>query len=196
MSSETKRTFLPVLVLILGGFTGFWLSQYAWAAVFVMTCTVASQSLTLNNYDPLPAAGSPVPVTAPTGTITVSCVHDNNKSVTVDYSVKIDTTTTRQLKNPNNDTINYELYTDSTTTTKWGTTGTCVAGDPTNKGNLICGSFSVATGTTATKDTKNYYAKAPDSAPTDVPIGTYTSPALGLTLTYACNPAPTGKGTC
>jgi spore coat protein U-like protein len=187
-----RAGLLPIVVLLVGGFAGFLLSQFAEAVVFSMSCTAANSTLTLNGFDPL----NPSAVTTPTGSITVSCTSNANQAVTVDYTLQLNSGTTRQLKNGTS-TLTYDLYTDSGLTIPWsGTTGTCAAGSNTNVGNVICGSFSVPKSSSANQ-IKNYYAKVPTSGPTDVPVGTYTqSPAIGVTLIYSCNPAPTGKGTC
>ena len=159
------------------------------AANFNMTCTVASSTLTLNPYDVLAGTAT----TTPTGSITVTCTSTGGGNVTVDYTLSLSTTPTRQLTSGTN-TLSYDLYTDSATTITWGTAGpACTAGSNTNSGNLICGSFSVPNKGTA-QQTKNYYGKIPGGS--DVLTGTYTQNNIAVTLTYSCNPAPTGNGTC
>lgn len=177
-----RAAFWPIVILLT-------LSLDADAANFNMTCTVASSTLTLNAYDVLGGTAT----TTPTGSITVSCTNTNNAAVTVNYTLSISTTPTRQLTSGSN-TLGYDLYTDSATTVTWGTAGpACTAGSNTNSGNLICGSFSAAKNATTT-NTKNYYGKIPGGS--DVPTGTYSQSGLAVTLTYSCNPAPTGGGTC
>lgn len=177
-----KRALWPIVVLCA-------LAIDANAANFNMTCTVASSTLTLNAYDVL--AGTDT--TTPTGSITVSCTNTANSAVTVNYTLSLSTTATRQLTSGSN-TLGYDIYTDSGTTVTWGTAGpACTAGNNTNSGNLICGSFSVPKNATA-QQTKNYYGKIPGGS--DVPTGTYTQNGIQVTLTYSCNPAPTGGGTC
>jgi spore coat protein U-like protein len=187
-----NRAVLPIsVVLMLGGLVGFLLSRYAEAAVFVVSCKALSSTLTLNSPDPLNAPNAVV--NTPTGSITVSCTSDHSKAVTVDYTLQLNTTTARTLTSGAN-TISYDVYTDSATSIPWGTTGTCTAGLNTNNGNVICGSYSVPAASTATQ-IKNYYAKFTTAA--NMLVGTYTqSPAIGVTMVYSCNPAPTGKGTC
>ena len=161
----------------------------AGAANFNMTCTVGSTTLTLNAYDVLAGTAT----TTPTGSITVSCTSTSNSAVTVSYTLSLSTTPARQLTSGGN-ALGYDLYTDSTTTITWGTAGpACTAGSNTNSGNLICGSFSVPKSATA-QQTKNYYGKIPGGS--DVPTGTYAQNNIQVTLTYSCNPAPTGGGAC
>ena len=187
MSSQMKHAVVPVVAVVaLGGLFGFWASRYVEAASsnFTMNCSVANSTLTLNPFDPLTGTV----ITAPTGTITVSCTSTANQSVTVNYTLQVDASTSRQLANGAS-VLAYDLYTDPpTSTTKWGTTGTCVAGSATNQGNVLCGSYSVAKNSTTTNN-KNFYAKVPTTTATDVPIGTYQQ-TLNVTLTYSCNPAP------
>jgi spore coat protein U-like protein len=177
-----KRTFWPIVVLLT-------FALDADAANFNMTCTVASSTLTMNAYDVLAGTAT----TTPTGSITVTCTSTASTAVTVNYTLSLSTTPTRQLASGGN-TLGYDLYTDSSTTVTWGTAGpACTAGSNTNAGNLICGSFSVPKNTSA-QQTKNYYGKIPGGS--DVPTGTYTQNNIAVTLTYSCNPAPTGGGTC
>jgi spore coat protein U-like protein len=159
------------------------------AVNFNMTCTASSSTLAFNPYDVL--AGSAV--TTPTGSVTVTCTNTANSAVTVNYSLALSTSPTRQLTSGSN-TLQYDLYTDpAPSAVQWGTTGTCTAGSNTNAGNLICGSFSVP-GKGSASQTKNYYGKI--SANADVPVGTYAQSGIAVTLTYSCNPAPTGGGVC
>jgi len=177
-----KRAFLPLLVLLT-------FALDAGAVNFDMVCTVSSSTLAMNPYDVL--AGTDT--TTPTGSITVTCSHTANQTIVVNYTLALSTTPPRQLTSGTN-TLGYNLYTDSTTQVPWGTAGpACTAGSNTNNGNLICGSFAVPKNTAA-QQTKNYYGKIPGGS--DVPTGTYTQSNLGVTLTYSCNPAPTGSGTC
>jgi len=181
-----KRAFFRIVILL-----AFAFSLDADAANFNMTCTVASSTLPLNAYDVLTGAAT----TTPTGSITVSCTSTNNSSsVTVDYTLALTSTpATRSLTSGAN-TLTYNLYTDSGMTVTWGNAGTaCTAGSNTNSGNFICGSFSVPKNSSA-QQTKNYYAKIPGGS--DVPTGTYSENNIAVTLTYSCNPAPTGQGTC
>lgn len=177
-----KRAVLPMIVLLT-------LALNADAAFFNMTCTVASSTLALNPYDVLSGTAT----TTPTGSITVSCTSTATSAVTVNYTLSLSTTPTRQLTSGAN-TLGYDLYTNSAMTIPWGTAGpACVAGSNTNRGNLICGSFSVPRGSSR-QQTKNYYGKIPGGS--DVPTGTYTQNNIAVTLTYSCNPAPTAGGTC
>lgn len=177
-----KRLLWPIVALLT-------FALNAEAANFNMTCTVASSTLNLNAYDVLAGTAT----TTPTGSITVSCTSTANSAVTVNYTLSLATTPARQLTSGSN-TLGYDLYTDSTTTVTWGTAGpACTAGSATNSGNLICGSFSIPKNSTA-QDTKNYYGKIPGGS--DVPTGTYTQNNIAVTLTYSCNPAPTGGGAC
>ena len=177
-----KRVPWPIVVLLI-------FSRDAGAASFNMTCTAASSTLTLNAYDVLAGTAT----TTPTGSITVSCTSTANSAVTVNYTLSLATTPTRQLTSGSN-TLGYDLYTDSGATVTWGTAGpACTAGSNTNSGNLICGSFSVPKNASA-QQTKNYYGKIPGGS--DVPTGTYTQNNIAVTLTYSCSPAPTGGGTC
>ena len=177
-----KRVLGPIVILLT-------FALDAGAANFNMTCTVASSTLTLNAYDVLAGTAT----TTPTGSITVSCTSTAGSAVTVNYTLSLSTTPTRQLTSGAN-TLAYNLYTDSATTVTWGTAGpACTAGSNTNSGNLICGSFSVPKNASA-QQTKNYYGKIPGGS--DVPTGTYTQNNIAVTLTYSCNPAPTGGGTC
>jgi spore coat protein U-like protein len=176
-----KRALVAVVLVAL--------SVSAEAVNFNMTCTVASSTLPLNPYDVLAGTAT----STPTGSITVSCTNTANSAVVVNYSLALNTTPTRQLVNGAS-TLSYDLYTDPpTSSVVWGTTGTCTAGSNTNSGALICGSFSVPAKSSA-QSVKSYYARIPGGA--DVPIGTYTQNGLAVTLTYSCNPAPTGGGVC
>jgi spore coat protein U-like protein len=178
-----KRVILAAIILLAP-------ALHAGAANFNMTCTVASSTLTLNAYDVLAGTAT----STPTGSITVSCTNTNNSAVTVNYTLALTSTpATRSLTSGAN-TLTYNLYTDSGTTVIWGNAGTgCTAGSNTNSGNFICGSFSVPKNSSA-QQTKNYYAKIPGGS--DVPTGTYSENNIAVTLTYSCNPAPTGGGTC
>src|SRR5216110_1001860 len=177
-----KRNFWPIVVLLT-------FALDANAANFNMTCTVASSTLTMNAYDVLAGTAT----TTPTGSITVTCTSTASSAVTVNYTLSLSTTPTRQLTSGGN-TLGYDVYTDSLATITWGTAGpACTAGSNTNSGNLICGSFSVPKNTSA-QQTKNYYGKIPGGS--DVPTGTYTQNNITVTLTYSCNPAPTGGGAC
>jgi spore coat protein U-like protein len=162
----------------------------AGAASFNMTCTVASSTLSLNAYDVLAGTAT----STPTGSITVTCTSTANSAVTVNYTLALTSTpATRQLTSGGN-TLTYNLYTDAATTVTWGNAGTaCAAGSNSNSGNFICGSFSIPKNASA-QQTKNYYAKIPGNS--DVPTGTYTENNIAVTLTYSCNPAPTGGGAC
>src|SRR3954469_21863402 len=87
------------------------------AVNFNMTCTVSSSSLTLNAYDVLAGTAT----TAPPGSITVSCTSTNNQAaVTVNYSLSLSTTPTRQLTlTTGSNTLGYDLYTDIGATITW-----------------------------------------------------------------------------
>jgi spore coat protein U-like protein len=172
----------------------------AQAVNFNMTCTAASSSLVLNAYDVLGSFSSPpltnpaAATTAPSGSITVTCTNTaSSLDVTVYYSLSLSLSPARVLSN-GTDTLTYGLYTDSTTTVRWGTSGTCTStNNNVNNGEVICGSFLVPAKSSA-QQTKTYYANVPGGS--DVTTGTYTQTGLQVTLTYACNPAPTGGGTC
>ena len=183
MSPAVKRALGTIVTFLV--FAGS-----ASGANFNMTCTAASSTLTLNAFDPLTGTA----ITAPTGSITVTCTNTANQAVTVNYTLMLSTSPTRQLANGGN-VLAYDIYTDATTSTQWGTVGTCTAGSNVNAGNVICGSFSVPTKSSANQ-TKSYYAKVPTTGSYDVPVGTYSQNNLAVTLTYSCNPAPTGGGTC
>lgn len=178
-----KRAFWATVILLTCALD-------AEAANFNMTCTVASSSLTMNAYDVLAGTAT----TTPTGSITVSCTSTAGSAVTVNYTLALTSTpATRNLTSGSN-TLTYNLYTDSGATVIWGNAGTaCTAGSNTNSGNFICGSFSVPKNSSA-QQTKNYYAKIPGGS--DVATGTYSENNIAVTLTYSCNPAPTGGGTC
>ena len=171
---------LPVLL--------FAASASAWSANFNMTCTAANSTLPFNAYDVLGGTAA----TTPTGTITVTCTTTATTAVVVSYSLTLATTPARKLANGAN-TLTYDLYTDSAFTIQWGTAGTCTAASNVNAGNRICGSFSVPAKSSASQS-KTYYGKVPGGS--DVPTGTYSQVGLALTLTYSCNPAPTGAGVC
>ena len=161
----------------------------AQAVNFNMTCTAGSSTLAFNPYDVLVGSA----ITTPTGSITVTCTNTANQAVVVNYSLALSTSPTRQLTSGAN-TLQYDLYTDpAPSAVQWGTAGTCAAGSNTNAGNLICGSFSVPAKSSASQ-TKNYYGKI--NANADVPVGTYAQSGIAVTLTYSCNPAPTGSGVC
>ena len=187
MNSKMKHAVVPVVVVVaLGGLTGFLLSRYVEAASsnFTMMCSVVNSTLTLNPYDPLTGTQ----ITAPTGTISVSCTSTANQSVTVDYRLQVDASTARQLANGGS-VLAYDLYTDPPTSkTQWNATGTCVAGNSSNQGNVLCGSYSVPKNSSKS-DSKSFYAKVPLVGTPDVPVGTYQQ-TLNVTLTYSCNPAP------
>ena len=160
------------------------------AANFTVTCTAGNTTLAFNSYDVL--AGTAV--TLPLGSITVSCTSTHSSPVTVNYTLSLATSPARLLTSGGN-TLSYDIYTDSNYSVQWGTTGTCTAGSNNNAGNVICGSFQVPAKSSASQS-KTYYGKIPGGPAVDVPVGSYTQVGLAVTLTYSCNPAPTGGGTC
>ena len=177
-----KKLQFILPVLLFGACTS------AWPANFNMTCTAANSTLPFNAYDVLGGTAA----TTPTGTITVTCTTTSTTAVTVSYSLTLATTPARKLTSASN-SLTYDLYTDAAFSIQWGTAGTCTAGSNTNAGNRICGSFSVPARGSASQS-KTYYGKVPGGS--DVPTGTYSQTGLVVTLTYSCNPAPTGAGTC
>lgn len=103
----------------------------AWA---VNTCTVAAQPHTFNPYDTVNAATG-------TSSITVTCSHSTNASVTFAYVIALSSGSgsyaARQMTGTG-DTLTYNLYTTAARATVWGdgsgTTGT------------VAGSFNVPSG--------------------------------------------------
>lgn len=157
------------------------------AAAFRVTCSATNTTLIFNNYEPL----SGLPVTAPTGTITVTCtgsgINPSVSPVTVTYDLQLATAPARQLASGAN-VLNYDICINNPpypTCNAWNTTG-----------NRITGTMQLTTANQAAgvANLHSYYGVI--SPNQDDPAGTYLQTGRAITLNWSCSPAPSGSGTC
>lgn len=157
------------------------------AAAFTVTCSATSTTLIFNNYEPL----SGLPVTAPTGSITVTCtgsgINSSVSPVTVTYDLQLATAPARQLTSGAN-ALNYDLCINNPpypTCNTWNTTG-----------NRITGTLQLTTANQAAgvANLHSYYGVI--SPNQDQPAGSYSQSGRAITLNWSCSPTPTGSGAC
>jgi spore coat protein U domain-containing protein, fimbrial subunit CupE1/2/3/6 len=153
----------------------------ALAAPEDVTCTASAPTINFGSFDIL--AGT---VLDAAGSFTVTCTHNKNSTITVNYSAQLATTPTRQMAPPaGTDRVTYQLYADSARTQQWG--------DGTGATFTINGTVTMNGSVSVTDTAKNFYGRitpggqdvsavSPGPAPT-----TYSQT---LTITVSCTPVP------
>jgi spore coat protein U-like protein len=130
------------------------------SATVVKNCVLSNGAIAFGNYDTL--SGTNIDVTSG-ATVTVSCTKGVAYSVSLDLGANV-TGTTRRMKDPAGDFLNYEIYSDSARTTVWNAT------------NLVSGSAASKAAITLTA-----YGRLP--AGQDVPVGVYAD-TVNSTVTF------------
>lgn len=79
---------------------------------------VTATAMTFPTYTPDAAAAS-----AAQSTITVACTRNSAVTIALDKGANGASTSARQMKNANNNTLDYALFSDASRTTNWDDTG-------------------------------------------------------------------------
>jgi spore coat protein U-like protein len=140
-------------------------STFTVNATVLKNCSVLSSNLAFGNYTP---GGGNIDSTS---TVTVKCTKNTPYTVALDKGTTTGGTIAQRLMVNGANTLQYNLFTDTTRTTLWGdgTTGTAAAG--TGAG------FATTTALTV-------YGRLPDNATNqNAAIGTYAD-TVTVTVTY------------